>query len=273
MSGTRHVNHSTIHGDGLAIKGDFNTVTGNDLCIHGDHNTVTGDNMIVKGDFNTISSAGVVVMGVHNTVRGGQLDIDGDFNTVSGSSVKIRGDYNTYSGDRTDVKGDFNTNTRRSEASSSSSSRPERPQRGRVSGTSIRNLTVSNEGVFIDGMRVADGGNHMSFGRVEIGGNATTHFGPMFGNTPITRHGTGAGRDRDEATKFPEAYPNEPTAEDGTCIICSERESNVVAVPCGHAVSCVTCCLILKTSGQKNGLKHICPSCRADVVQFVRTFN
>jgi len=64
-----------------------------------------------------------------------------------------------------------------------------------------------------------------------------------------------------EAPKPPEEKPPvDPYANIGVCVICMERNREVVNVPCGHVVCCATC--VMKT----------CPICRADVKESVRVY-
>ena len=46
------------------------------------------------------------------------------------------------------------------------------------------------------------------------------------------------------------------------CVVCMEASIQVVFVPCGHIVCCAGCAEQVQS----------CPSCRADIVQRVRTF-
>lgn len=52
----------------------------------------------------------------------------------------------------------------------------------------------------------------------------------------------------------------------GTCIICTEAESNTVFYQCGHLCACYQCSMNLR---MKN---HNCPVCRAPIKDIIRTY-
>ncbi|XP_053940048.1 E3 ubiquitin-protein ligase LRSAM1 isoform X2 [Cuculus canorus] len=47
------------------------------------------------------------------------------------------------------------------------------------------------------------------------------------------------------------------------CVVCMERETQMIFLPCGHVCCCQTCCERL----------HTCPLCRKDVTQRIRIFH
>lgn len=65
------------------------------------------------------------------------------------------------------------------------------------------------------------------------------------------------------------AAPPQPQ-QDSKCIACMERDRNIVFVPCGHLVMCEACSLkLLETTDRDHA---VCPVCRAEITDFVKTF-
>ena len=62
-----------------------------------------------------------------------------------------------------------------------------------------------------------------------------------------------------EAQRAQDAERRRRTRE---CVICMEADIQVVFVPCGHIVCCASCA----------EHQQACPTCRADIVQRVRTY-
>ncbi|XP_067417655.1 E3 ubiquitin-protein ligase LRSAM1 isoform X2 [Emydura macquarii macquarii] len=66
---------------------------------------------------------------------------------------------------------------------------------------------------------------------------------------------------------LPAEVPSAPQLElderKSECVVCMEREAQMIFLNCGHVCCCQTCCEAL----------HICPLCRKDIVQRVRIFH
>ncbi|XP_075762124.1 E3 ubiquitin-protein ligase LRSAM1 [Pelodiscus sinensis] len=61
----------------------------------------------------------------------------------------------------------------------------------------------------------------------------------------------------------PEPEPEPEPARKSECVVCMEREAQMIFLTCGHVCCCLTCCELLR----------ICPLCRKDIVQRVRIFH
>jgi hypothetical protein len=61
-----------------------------------------------------------------------------------------------------------------------------------------------------------------------------------------------------------EASAPDGTPDDRLCVACLDRPKVVVAVPCGHVSTCVTCAATARP--------QVCPVCRTPVTMMVKTF-
>ena len=277
-------NGQNIIGSNKDVKGDRNNITGSNATVVGNSNNVVGSNSDVKGNDNTVTGSNADVEGHRNTVTGSYADVKGDNNKVNGDYATVKGNNNIVKGNNTEIKGNNNKYTDRNV---------------KIRGTGnelIEGGPSSSSPVTINGM---DMGSMFRIGSMSAGGNTTMTFGSggftitqpsgansfsrllTFQDSPNIVNNFGSARappppapvrDRDEPTVFPEAV-EEPSFEgtEGVCFICVERKAIVASNPCGHMI-CVKCCLKLKTTGQKIGVKHACPQCRAAVTRFTRLF-
>lgn len=62
------------------------------------------------------------------------------------------------------------------------------------------------------------------------------------------------------------SIPDKPLEKE--CSICSDRESNAVVIPCGHALFCLECILHYQTNFGHRG----CPSCRGKIEKVIQIF-
>lgn len=60
----------------------------------------------------------------------------------------------------------------------------------------------------------------------------------------------------------PSAPPAEPEVQTSECVVCLEREAQVVFLNCGHVCCCPQCCPPLRT----------CPLCRQQIAQRLRIY-
>ncbi|KAM6046889.1 E3 ubiquitin-protein ligase LRSAM1 isoform 3-T5 [Theristicus caerulescens] len=61
----------------------------------------------------------------------------------------------------------------------------------------------------------------------------------------------------------PTAPPLQWDEKKSECVVCMEKETQMVFLPCGHVCCCQTCCERL----------HACPLCRKDITQRIRIFH
>uniref|UniRef100_A0A8D2CW79 E3 ubiquitin-protein ligase LRSAM1 n=1 Tax=Sciurus vulgaris TaxID=55149 RepID=A0A8D2CW79_SCIVU len=61
----------------------------------------------------------------------------------------------------------------------------------------------------------------------------------------------------------PSAPPAELEPQASECVVCLEREAQMVFLPCGHVCCCQQCCLPLRT----------CPLCRQEIAQSLRIYH
>ncbi|XP_050763720.1 E3 ubiquitin-protein ligase LRSAM1 isoform X1 [Gymnogyps californianus] len=61
----------------------------------------------------------------------------------------------------------------------------------------------------------------------------------------------------------PMAPPLQWDEKKSECVVCMERETQMIFLPCGHVCCCQTCCERL----------HTCPLCRKDITQRIRIFH
>jgi len=279
-------NGQNILGSNKNVKGDRNNITGSNATVVGNFNNVVGSNADVKGNDNNVTGSNSDVKGNRNTVTGSYVTVVGDNNIVKGTNIEIKGNNNQYNDPNAKILGMGNKLIKGPSSSSS--------------GTSV---DIVNGNVVINGMGLD---SMFRIGSMSAGGNTTMTFGSGgfnitqpgrvvnmgIGATPdftsrVINFGSVVGtinnartapvpsppaRDREEPTVFPEAVEEASCQDnDGLCFICTDRKAIVASNPCGHMI-CVKCCLTLKTTGQKVGIKHACPQCRSAVTRFTRLF-
>ena len=62
----------------------------------------------------------------------------------------------------------------------------------------------------------------------------------------------------DEMKKKSQIFPS----SDGMCIICIEKNINIIYNPCNHKVCCISC------NEKLMALKSVCPMCRSEIIDF-----
>lgn len=205
---------------------------GNCITLVGDCNTVFGNNCKITGNHNHVIGNYAMIIGMNNRVKGDNAAIDGDNNVVDGNNAIFEGINNKVEGIHNLRTDVFNEPAQIVPTSF---------------GFGINNLIRWQDSVGPTGAH-ADVGIQSNFNMV---------------HTTLST----------SKTTFPMEWLDEPAQAkeyQKLCVICLERESVVVAYPCGHLCLCNKCCLGLKT-----GSDVICKClvCRALVNQYIRTFS
>ena len=78
-----------------------------------------------------------------------------------------------------------------------------------------------------------------------------------------------AKKDAEKKGVIPDAVVKEPSAAQGepVCLLCADRSTKVVWIPCGHTDTCVTCC---REAFANNPYK--CPFCNKGVTNAMRIY-
>lgn len=218
---------------------------------------------IVEGDRNIVSGMNARVIGNNNNVSGMDAHVTGNNNVVSGMNAVVVGRNNTVTGM------DSVSTTHEGGENLVSDSSPSNYVAHNFGTMNISHMNPDLLRMFHG--RVDFGDSSIDFGVT----NRVVNYGNMVGSSTRARSRSPVRTAVNDATKFPSETATDTVAAEGEtlCYICLVNKSVVVAYRCRHEAGCVACCRRLIEHGAKSSSgKHTCPECRAEVIEFIKTF-
>lgn len=226
----------------MSLNVNFRKIDESDKIIHGNGNKTTGANLTIHGNDNLISGNGCTVFGDHNVIKGSDAFVSGDHNVVEGGNCTVYGYANKV---KPGLGSRYVSTAKYSDTEAYA-----------VSG---RESTVTFNPEAWD----EEAGRSRARAPVVLSSAPP----PL---PPLAKEGTnieGVRNLKYTSEKLPDGA--------AACVICIEREPDVVAMPCMHKRYCGVCVMKMheeKTQFNYTTKKMKCSLCQQDVDEFRKVY-